>query len=150
MAALARLGGAGAEPRPLAAEPPDKTPVAEVPPADVMGPHEHSTPQAGAAPRENPASPAFARHRRRATVGGASAASGAGRAVFYRPPPPSPSPGPSGVAPGPGPACGDLGRFPSGHRLVFPLPMGYANSYDDTWGAPRPQGGHEGTDLMAP
>ena len=28
--------------------------------------------------------------------------------------------------------------------------MGYANSYDDTWGAPRPQGGHEGTDLMSP
>ena len=150
LAALVQLGSADADPRPLAAEPPDMRTVAEVPPADAQGSHEHPTPQAGAAPRENPAAPAFARHLRRATVGGASAASGAGRAVFYRPPPPSPSPGPSGVAPGPGPACGDLGRFPSGHRLVFPLPMGYANSYDDTWGAPRPQGGHEGTDLMAP
>jgi murein DD-endopeptidase MepM/ murein hydrolase activator NlpD len=149
LAALARLGGAGADPRPLAAEPPDKTPVAEVPPADAMDSHEHSAPQAGAAPRENPASPAFARHLRRATVGGASAASEAGRAVFYRPSPPSPQSG-AGTAQGPGPSCSDLGRFPSGDRLVFPLPMGYANSYDDTWGAPRPQGGHEGTDLMAP
>jgi murein DD-endopeptidase MepM/ murein hydrolase activator NlpD len=149
LAALARLGGAGADPRPLAAEPPDKTPVAEVPPADAMDSHEHSAPQAGAAPRENPASPAFARHLRRATVGGASAASEAGRAVFYRSSPPSPQSG-AGTAQGPGPSCSDLGRFPSGDRLVFPLPMGYANSYDDTWGAPRPQGGHEGTDLMAP
>ena len=148
LAALARLGGAGADPRPLAAEPPDKAPVAEVPPADVMGSHEHSTPQAGAAPRENPASPAFARHLRRATVGGASAASEAGRAVFYRPSPPGPQSG--AAAQGPGPSCGNLEGFPSGDRLVFPLPMGYANSYDDTWGAPRPQGGHEGTDLMAP
>jgi peptidoglycan LD-endopeptidase LytH len=149
LAALARLGGAGADSRPLAAEPPDKAPVAEVPPADAMDSHEHSAPQAGAAPRENPASPAFARHLRRATVGGASAASEAGRAVFYRPSPPSPQSG-AGAAQGPGPSCGDLRRFPSGNRLVFPLPMGYANSYDDTWGAPRPQGGHEGTDLMAP
>ena len=150
LAALAQLGSAGADPRPLAAEPPDKRTVAEVPPADAKDPHEHPTPRVSAAPRENHAAPAFARHLRRATVGGTSAASGAGRAVFYRPPPPSPSPGASGVAPGPGPVCADLGRFPSGHRLVFPLPMGYANSYDDTWGAPRPQGGHEGTDLMAP
>jgi len=28
--------------------------------------------------------------------------------------------------------------------------MKYVHSYDDTWGAPRPQGGHEGTDLMTP
>ncbi len=148
LAALARLGGAGADPRSLAAEPPDKTPVAEVPPADAMDSHEHSTPQAGAAPRENPASPAFARHLRRATVGGASVASEAGRAVFYRPSPASPQSG--GAAQGPGTSCGNLAGFPSGDRLVFPLSMGYANSYDDTWGAPRPQGGHEGTDLMAP
>jgi murein DD-endopeptidase MepM/ murein hydrolase activator NlpD len=148
LAALAQLGSAGGDPRPLAAEPPDTITAAEVPPADASDSQEHATPQAGAAPRENPASPAFARHLRRATVGGASAASDAGRAVFYRPPPPSP---PAGAgAQGPGPSCGGLGRFPSGHRLVFPLPMGYANSYDDTWGAPRPQGGHEGTDLMTP
>jgi murein DD-endopeptidase MepM/ murein hydrolase activator NlpD len=155
LAALVQLGSAGADPRTLAAEPPDKRTVAQVPPADAKDSHEPPTPQASAAPHENPVAPAFARHLRRATVGGASAASGAGRAVFYRPPPPSPPPpspppGASGAAQGPGPVCGDLGRFPGSHRLVFPLPMGYANSYDDTWGAPRPQGGHEGTDLMAP
>ena len=101
-------------------------------------------PRISPAPRERAAAPAFAAHLRRATVG---AASGAGRAVFYRPPPPGPL---SAAAQGTGPFCGDLGMLPGGHRLVFPLPMGYANSYEDTWGAPRPQGGHEGTDLMAP
>lgn len=35
-------------------------------------------------------------------------------------------------------------------RAVFPLPEEYLDSYDDTWGAARPQGGHEGTDLMSP
>lgn len=35
-------------------------------------------------------------------------------------------------------------------RAVFPLPEEYFDSYDDTWGAARPQGGHEGTDLMSP
>ena len=34
--------------------------------------------------------------------------------------------------------------------MVFPLPEDYFNSYDDTWGAARPQGGHEGSDLMSP
>jgi murein DD-endopeptidase MepM/ murein hydrolase activator NlpD len=154
LAALVQLGSAGADPRPLAAEPPEGKTVAELPPADAKGSHESFTPQvstaprAGAAPGGGTAAPAFARHLRRATAGGA-AASDPGRAVFYRPAPPSPPPGAS-AAPGPGPFCGDLGRFPGGHRLVFPLPMGYANSYEDTWGAPRPQGGHEGTDLMAP
>jgi Peptidase family M23 len=72
-------------------------------------------------------------------------APGADRAVFYRPARVEPEP--DG---GPGPVCGNLGRFPSGNRLVFPLPMQHANAYEDTWGAPRPQGGHEGTDLMVP
>jgi collagen type III alpha len=40
--------------------------------------------------------------------------------------------------------------FPSDRRLAFPLPRKYLDSYENTWGAPRPQGGHEGTDLMAP
>ncbi len=48
------------------------------------------------------------------------------------------------------PICDDLGDFPESSRAVFPLPKDYFNSYDDTWGAPRPQGGHEGTDLMSP
>ncbi len=60
--------------------------------------------------------------------------------VFYRP-----SSRDSG-----GPVCGDLGDFPRSSRVVFPLPEEYFNSYDDTWGAARPQGGHEGSDLMSP
>ncbi len=50
----------------------------------------------------------------------------------------------------PGTVCGDLGDAPGSSRVVFPLPDEYFNSYDDTWGAARPQGGHEGTDLMSP
>lgn len=49
-----------------------------------------------------------------------------------------------------GPVCGDLSDAPKGSKAIFPLADTYFNSYDDTWGAPRPQGGHEGTDLMAP
>ena len=48
------------------------------------------------------------------------------------------------------PVCGDLGDVPRSSRVVFPLPEDYFNSYDDTWGAARPQGGHEGSDLMSP
>ena len=48
------------------------------------------------------------------------------------------------------PVCGDLGDVPRSSRVVFPLPKAYFNSYDDTWGAARPQGGHEGSDLMSP
>ena len=46
--------------------------------------------------------------------------------------------------------CGNLGDFPESSRVVFPLPGDYFDSYEDTWGAARPQGGHEGTDLMSP
>jgi collagen type III alpha len=35
-------------------------------------------------------------------------------------------------------------------RTVFPLPPEYADSYTNDWGAPRPQGTHEGTDIYAP
>ncbi len=49
-----------------------------------------------------------------------------------------------------GPVCGDLGGSPRRSKAVFPLPEEYLNSYDDTWGAARPQGGHEGSDLMSP
>ncbi len=64
--------------------------------------------------------------------------------VFYRPS--------SGEARGTdgGPVCGNLGDFPGSSRAVFPLPGKYFDSYEDTWGAARPQGGHEGTDLMSP
>ena len=49
-----------------------------------------------------------------------------------------------------GPVCGNLRDLPKGSRAVFPLPSDYFNSYGDTWGAARPQGGHGGSDLMSP
>ena len=63
--------------------------------------------------------------------------------VFYRPPDP-------GAAPAAGPVCGNLEDAPEGGRVVFPLEKRFYYSYEDTWGAPRTQGGHEGTDLMTP
>ena len=64
--------------------------------------------------------------------------------VFYRP-----SSGEDRATNG-GPVCGNLGDFPKSSKVVFPLPKEYFNSYEDTWGAARPQGGHEGADLMSP
>lgn len=49
-----------------------------------------------------------------------------------------------------GPVCGDLRGAPEGARIVFPLERRFFYSYEDTWGVPRTQGGHEGTDLMTP
>ena len=49
-----------------------------------------------------------------------------------------------------GPVCGNLGNFPKSSKAIFPLPKNYLDSYDNTWGAPRVQGPHEGTDLMSP
>ncbi len=63
--------------------------------------------------------------------------------VFYRPAGPD-------TPVGSGPVCGDLRGAPQGGRIVFPLERRYFSSYEDTWGAPRTQGGHEGTDLMTP
>ena len=156
LAALAQLGSPSADPRPLASEPPEKRPSREVDPPAAGGPHQHETgtPRAGDVSREDKAAPPFARHLKRAIAAPPGASIGAGRAVFYRPPPDAPeAAGPesrSGERQGPYPVCGDLARFPSGNRLAFPLPMQHANSFEDTWGAPRPQGGHEGTDLMVP
>jgi collagen type III alpha len=62
--------------------------------------------------------------------------------VFYRPT--------SGEDGDDEPVCGNLGDFPESSRVVFPLPEDYFGSYEDTWGAARSQGGHEGTDLMSP
>ena len=62
--------------------------------------------------------------------------------VFYRPS--------SGESKDGGPVCGNLGGFPKSSRVVFPLPEDYFDSYEYTWGAARPQGGHEGADLMSP
>ena len=66
-----------------------------------------------------------------------------GPPVFYRPPDP-------GAAPDAGPVCGNLSGSPRDGRVVFPLDQRFYYSYEDTWGAPRTQGGHEGTDLMTP
>jgi collagen type III alpha len=156
LAAFVQLGSPSADPRPLASEPPEKRPAGEVASPAAGGPHQHEigTPRAGDASREEQAAPPFARHLKKTIAAPPSASSDAGRAVFYRPPPARPAaagpePG-SGERQGPDPVCGDLARIPSGNRLVFPLPMQHANSFGDTWGAPRPQGGHEGTDLMVP
>lgn len=74
--------------------------------------------------------------------------------VFYRPSARAaapPAPDATGIAPtATGPVCGDLGNFPKSSKAIFPLSNLYFNSYDDTWGAPRPQGGHEGADMMSP
>ncbi|QIN82304.1 peptidoglycan DD-metalloendopeptidase family protein [Rubrobacter tropicus] len=63
--------------------------------------------------------------------------------VFYRPSVPD-------AGPDSGPVCGNVGGAPKDGRIVFPLEKRFYYSYDDTWGAPRAQGGHEGTDLMTP
>lgn len=39
---------------------------------------------------------------------------------------------------------------PEPREAVFPLPERHLESYTNDWGAPRPQGTHEGTDLYAP
>jgi collagen type III alpha len=62
-------------------------------------------------------------------------------AIFRRP-------SPTGAPPEP--ICGNLGNVPQSSRVVFPLPREYFDSYEPGWGSPRPQGGHEGTDLMSP
>ncbi len=63
--------------------------------------------------------------------------------IFYRPAGPD-------TPVGSGPVCGDLRDAPKGGRIVFPLERRFYSSYEDTWGAARTQGGHEGTDLMTP
>jgi murein DD-endopeptidase MepM/ murein hydrolase activator NlpD len=72
-----------------------------------------------------------------------------GPPIFYRPAPASTTPA-SGAKGHSDPVCRSLEGFPGGRRIAFPLPREYLDSYEDTWGASRPQGGHEGTDLMAP
>ena len=70
--------------------------------------------------------------------------------VFYRPSVGRSPGGSRGMPSDSGAQCADLSDVPGDRRAIFPLPADYANSYDDTWGAPRVQGGHEGTDLMSP
>lgn len=63
--------------------------------------------------------------------------------VFYRPTD-------TDAAPDAGPVCGNLEGAPKSGKVVFSLEKRFYYSYEDTWGAPRTQGGHEGTDLMTP
>ncbi|MGH3086650.1 MAG: peptidoglycan DD-metalloendopeptidase family protein [Rubrobacteraceae bacterium] len=67
--------------------------------------------------------------------------------VFYRP-----APRVSGAFQNPSKekSCRNLEDAPPGSEILFPVAREYFDSYDDTWGAARPQGGHEGTDLMVP
>ena len=86
--------------------------------------------------------------------------SGDGPLVFYRPRPDRPEDGAGKPGNGAGDAaedppesgkvCGDLEHFPKSSEAVFPLSREHFDSYSDTWGAPRPQGSHEGVDLMVP
>ncbi len=161
LGALVQLGSPAAEPKTLASEPAESVTGQEDTSQAIAEPSDTGVgvPAVSHAPREESGRPAFARHLRREISGAATTPSGGGAATFYRPTPPDPpaatpttsdAPATTEAAPTSGPVCGNLVRYPAGNRLVFPLPMRNTNSYGDTWGAPRPQGGHEGTDLMVP
>jgi murein DD-endopeptidase MepM/ murein hydrolase activator NlpD len=146
--ALAQAGRPSADPRSPVSEPPDSATVEENSPAAEGVVHEQTV------QREGATQTAFLAHdkgghRSTAIVGGAPSAADPGPPLFYRPATASPTAGQGGGA-GSDPVCADLGTFPSNRTLLFPLPQKYLASYEDSWGAPRPQGGHEGTDLMAP
>jgi murein DD-endopeptidase MepM/ murein hydrolase activator NlpD len=141
--ALAQLGSPSADPMPQAPEPTDGA-TTEAPSTTEAKPREPAV-------QESAAHTAFvdqseARHQNGASTD-APGPEDTGPPVFYRPALASHEPG-GGL--GADPVCADLGRFPSKRRIVFPLPKEHLYSYEDTWGALRPQGGHEGTDLMAP
>ncbi|MDQ3508092.1 MAG: M23 family metallopeptidase [Actinomycetota bacterium] len=72
--------------------------------------------------------------------------------VFYRPAPQvsSASRNPSSTGAAAAESCQTVGDTPPGSEILFPTTREHFDSYDDTWGAARPQGGHEGTDLMVP
>ena len=156
LAALVRDGGA--EARSLAARVPDAMFLA---PEGPEGPEETPvTPrtegqlsaledlsedalQMGAGPEARPRRTPEKEERRRPVEEKVRVEPASEPPVFYRPA------GPETPA-GSGPVCGDLRGAPAGGRIVFPLERRFYSSYEDTWGAPRTQGGHEGTDLMTP
>ncbi len=70
--------------------------------------------------------------------------------VFYRPGPQVSSASRNPSSSGAARSCQTVGDAPPGSEIIFPMTREHFNSYEDTWGAARPQGGHEGTDLMAP
>jgi murein DD-endopeptidase MepM/ murein hydrolase activator NlpD len=143
--ALAQVRDPSADPRPLATKAPSGATVEE----NALVAEEGLSEPAQTAQREGTGSAEYdgGDHRSPAIVDGARDVATPGSRIFYRPAPASPA---SGDKPASDPACADLGVFPSDRRITFPLPRKYLASYEDTWGAPRPQGGHEGTDLMAP
>lgn len=151
LAAIVQLGSPSAATQPRTAEPPKKA-TAAVWSADEP---ERDEPAARAEPTNRPHLPA----KTPGNVPGVKRSSPATELsvppVFYRPSPAAPGLVP-GVAtggewePGARRVCGDLAAFPSSSEVLFPLPKAHFGSYGNTWGAPRPQGGHEGTDLMVP
>ena len=155
LAALIRLGDGGAEARSLAARVPDAMFLAseglDDPPAtpraeDQISALEDVSEDAlrmGAEPTPRPVPPSGAGERKSPARGKGRTEPPARPPVFYRPA------GPDAPA-GSGPVCGNLRDAPKGGRIVFPLERRFFSSYEDTWGAPRTQGGHEGTDLMTP
>ena len=158
LAVLARTGSPDAETRSLASESPRDEAATDLIPSETMKPpHTGMTRRIedadslvdldGGGPPSVTRGPE--REARPPAPAAAPPATPSGEPVppvFYRPPPLEVS---SRNAPA-GPVCGDLGRFPGSSRVVFPLDDRFFYSYEDTWGAPRTQGGHEGTDLMAP
>lgn len=159
LTALVRLGGGGAEARSLAARVPDNLVVAseqaEEPAVTRLTEEDISSLEdMRGEPRPTDSSPRWARAslpsesvpvaaQKRPAEERAKPVPTAEPPVFYRPAVP-------GVEAASGPVCGDLSGAPAGGRIVFPLERQFFYSYDDTWGASRTQGGHEGTDLMTP
>ena len=149
LAAIMQLGSPSAATQPDPPEPPKKTTAA------VWSSDEPEEKPAKAEPANRPDRPAKTPDNGPAGARRAPAAEPPGPPVFHRPSPAVPGLVPGGATggawePGGRPVCGDLARFPSTSEVLFPLPKARFGSYEDTWGAPRPQGGHEGTDLMVP
>ncbi len=139
LVALAQARGPSADPRPLASKTPGGAAAEENQP--VAEDEAERTALADGNEGDHPST---------AIVGGDAGAGGSDPPVFYRPAPANAATDSQGAGADSGPVCADLGGFPSNRQIAFPLPREYVNSYEDTWGAPRPQGGHEGTDLMVP
>ena len=160
LTALVRLGETGAEARSLTARVPDVISRASEEPEqpaitqwteDQISSFEDSSEEAlrvadTSEPAE-PRPPAPEREERVQPVKVAREVPVAEPPIFYRP---ADEGAPGGKPEDSGPVCGDLRGAPEGGRIVFPLEQQFFSSYEDTWGAPRAQGGHEGTDLMTP
>ena len=151
LAAIVQLGSPSAATQPRTAEPPKKA-AAVVWSADDP---ERDEPAARAEPTNRPHRPAKSPGNVPGVKRSSPAAGPSVPPVFYRPSPAAPGLVPGAATggawePGARRVCGDLAAFPSSSEVLFPLPEAHFGSYGNTWGAPRPQGGHEGTDLMVP